>query len=165
MTLALTVRRARRDELPTVARLAAKLVLLHHALDERRFFVPERLEEGYAWWFGQEIDRVEVVILVAERDGAVVGYAYGRLEERDWNQLLDACGALHDLWVEDAERGRGTGAALVDAMCAELTAKGAPRVVLHAAAGNAAAQALFARLGFRRTMVEMTRETGETRGG
>jgi hypothetical protein len=34
--------------------------------------------------------------------------------------------------------------------------------VLHTAAGNADAQALFARLGFRRTMVEMTRETGGT---
>ena len=37
-------------------------------------------------------------------------------------------------------------------------AKGAPRVVITAAAGNTAAQALFGRLGFRRTMVEMTRE-------
>jgi predicted GNAT family acetyltransferase len=100
------------------------------------------------------------VLLVAERAGALVGYAYGRLEERDWNQLLDACGALHDLWVEDGERGRGTGAALVLAMCAALASKGAPRVVLHAAAGNAPAQALFARLGFRPTMVEMTRELG-----
>jgi hypothetical protein len=39
-------------------------------------------------------------------------------------------------------------------------AKGAPRIVLHTAASNADAQALFARLGFRRTMVEMTREAG-----
>jgi ribosomal protein S18 acetylase RimI-like enzyme len=44
----------------------------------------------------------------------------------------------------------------VKATVAALVAKGAPCVVLHTAAGNAAAQALFARLGFRSTMVEMT---------
>ena len=27
--------------------------------------------------------------------------------ERDWNQLLDACGALHDIWVEEGERRGG----------------------------------------------------------
>ena len=156
---ALVIRPALRNELPAVAALAAKLVHLHHAFDGARFFVPERVEEGYAWWFGKELDRPEVVLLVAARGERVVGYAYGRLEERDWNQLLDACGALHDLWVEDDERRAGVAATLVEATVAALREKGAPRVVLHAAAENAAAQALFARLGFRRTMVEMTRES------
>ena len=159
----LILRPARRDELPAVARLAAKLVHLHHALDERRFFVADKIEEGYAWWFGREIDRADVVLLVAVRADVIVGYAYGRLEERDWNQLLDACGALHDLWVEEAERRHGVAAALVEATVAALVAKGAPRVVLHAAAGNATARALFARLGFRQTMVEMTREADGSR--
>jgi ribosomal protein S18 acetylase RimI-like enzyme len=154
----LILRPARRDELGDVARLAGQLVRMHHALDAPRFFLPERVEEGYAWWFGRELDRDEVVLLVAVRGGAIVGYAYGRLEERDWNQLLDACGALHDVWVEEAERRRGVASRLVEAAVAALVAKGAPRVVLHTAAGNASAQALFARLGFRPTMVEMTRE-------
>ena len=153
-----TVRPARRDDLPAVARLAGKLVRMHHTLDERRFFLPQDVERGYALWFGQEIDRAEVALLVAVRAEAVVGYAYGRLEERDWNQLLDACGALHDIWVEEEVRRGGVAAALVEALVAALVAKGAPRVVLHTAAGNTIAQALFGRLGFRPTMVEMTRE-------
>ena len=45
-------------------------------------------------------------------------------------------------------------------LCARLAAMGAPRVVLHSATQNVAAQRLFARLGFRPTMVEMTREMG-----
>jgi ribosomal protein S18 acetylase RimI-like enzyme len=157
------VRPARREELPAVGRLAGKLVRMHHSMDGLRFFLPERVEEGYAWWFGKEIDRPEVVLLVAARGPAIVGYAYGRLEERDWNQLLDAHGALHDLWVEEAERRHGVARALVDAVVAELGARGAPRVVLHTAAPNAAARALFARLGFRETMIEMTRETAPPR--
>jgi len=154
----LSIRRAREDELLDVAAMAAKLLAMHHAFDDARFFLTERPAEGYARWFARELPREEVVLLVAEREGALVGYAYARLEERDWNQLLDACGALHDLWVEPEARRGGVAEALVCAVFEALVAKGAPRVVLHAAAANEAAQALFARLGFRRTMVEMTRE-------
>jgi RimJ/RimL family protein N-acetyltransferase len=48
----------------------------------------------------------------------------------------------------------------VEAVCTRLREMGAPRVVLMSAAPNVAAQRLFARLGFRPTMVEMTRELG-----
>lgn len=41
-----------------------------------------------------------------------------------------------------------------------LETRGAPRVVLLSAARNESAQRLFERLGFRHTMVEMTREAG-----
>ena len=47
---------------------------------------------------------------------------------------------------------------LLDATLTELGRRGAPRVVLSTAERNEAAQRLFARAGFRRTMVEMTRE-------
>jgi ribosomal protein S18 acetylase RimI-like enzyme len=39
-----------------------------------------------------------------------------------------------------------------------LKSRGAPRVVLSTAEKNHAAQRLFDRAGFRRTMIEMTRE-------
>src|SRR5262245_59910614 len=103
----LIVRPARRDELGAVARLAGELVRMHHAWDSRRFFLPDRVEEGYAWWLGHELENDDVVVLVAVRGDAIVGYTYARLEERDWNQLIDAHGALHDIFVEPAERRRG----------------------------------------------------------
>ena len=43
-------------------------------------------------------------------------------------------------------------------MAAALAARGAPRVVIQVASQNPEAQAVFGRLGFRPTMVEMTRE-------
>jgi RimJ/RimL family protein N-acetyltransferase len=46
----------------------------------------------------------------------------------------------------------------MEAAIAWLKEHGAPRVILGTAEQNVAAQRLFARLGFRRTMVEMTRE-------
>ena len=106
----------------------------------------------------KELSRAAVVLLVAETEGEVVGYVYGRLEGRDWNQLLDACGAIHDLWVEEPVRRDGVARLLIGAAIDELEGKGAPRVVLHTAVQNTIAQRLFEQLGFRRTMVEMTRE-------
>ena len=47
---------------------------------------------------------------------------------------------------------------MVTTVCAELKALGAPRVLLHTAWQNADAHAFFEKLGFRRTMLEMTRE-------
>ena len=46
-------------------------------------------------------------------------------------------------------------------MLAWMRTRGVPRVVLHTADPNAEAQRLFQRLGFRPTMIEMTRELGD----
>ena len=141
-----------------MAHLAAQLVRQHHAFDPRRFFLQEPVERGYEWWLGRELHREGALILVAERSGTIVGYTYATIEERDWNLLLDAHAGLHDIFVDVEARGAGVGAALLEATLAEVGRLGAPRVVLMSAAQNAPAQRLFARLGFRTTMVEMTRE-------
>ena len=74
--------------------------------------------------------------------------------------LRGPAGVLYDIVVDPAHRGRGVGRLLLDATLAALAAKGAPRVVLSTAERNEPAQRLFARAGFRRTMIEMTREVG-----
>lgn len=153
-----TVRPARPEDAPALGRMGAALARQHHEFDPARFMLPEDLESGYRWWLRRESKAAEAVVLVAELDGAVVGYAYGRTEERDWNALRDACGVVHDVWVEDSARGNGVGTLLLEEMVQRLKALGVPRVVLMTASRNEAAQRLFTRLGWRPTMVEMTRE-------
>jgi ribosomal protein S18 acetylase RimI-like enzyme len=146
-------------DLPAAARLAGKLVRMHHALDPRRFLHLENPEAGYARYLAGELEGARSVLLVAERGGeAVVGYAYARLEARNYNELLDACAKLHDVYVDESARGHGVGEALVREVVRRATALGAPRVVLLTAVQNASAQRLFAKLGFATTMLEMTRE-------
>jgi ribosomal protein S18 acetylase RimI-like enzyme len=151
------IRPATEADLPEVARLAGELVRLHHDTDPDRFFLPERVEEGYTWWFTRELRRPGAVILVATVGETIVGYTYGSLEERDWNMLLDVHGALHDVFVASTARRGGAGRALVTATIAALEKLGAPRVVLATMVGNEAAQRLFRACGFRPTMLEMTR--------
>ena len=138
--------------------MAAALVREHHRLDSQRFMLVEPVEVGYRDWLGKEITRRGALILVAEEDLEIVGYAYGAMESRNWNDLLDACGKLHDVYVVEAARRRGIATQLVESMLLELKALGAPRIVLMSADGNRAAQGFFQSLGFRRTMIGMTRE-------
>ena len=98
------------------------------------------------------------MILAAELEGSIVGYAYARLEPRDWNALLEACGALHDIYVNESARRQGVARRLVQAVRDSLRAKGAPRLVLHTASKNKMAREFFAALGFRETMIELTAE-------
>ena len=158
MVGAMRVRPARPDDLPAVSKLAAELVRLHHRLDPPRFLLIEPVEDGYQWFFSREIKRKQALILVAETDDGIIGYAYATLEPRNWNDLLDACGKLNDLYVDPAARRTGAGRALVTEVFAALRARGAPRVVLLSAWKNPEAHAFFEALGFRRTMVEMTAE-------
>ena len=159
------VREAKESDLPALARLGARLARLHHGFDPRRFFVVPGMERGYAWWLGKERRNRKAVVLAAVRTRrggreTIVGYAYGRIEPRDWNSLREECGVGIDLMVEPRARRLGVGTALVEALAHTLAARGAPRVVIQVASNNPDAQAVFAGLGFRPTMLEMTRELG-----
>ena len=156
---AVTIRPAAPADLPALGRLGALLVRIHHDFDPQRFIAARPgTEQGYAGFLGTQLDDPDVVVLVAERDGTVVGYTYASVEGWDYMSLRGPAGVLHDIIVDPDERGHGVGHLLLDATLAALKARRAPRVVLSTAEGNAAAQRLFARAGFRRTMIEMTRE-------
>ncbi len=146
------------DDLTQVSKLAAALVRLHHKWDPKRFMLIEPLEQGYHRFFGSQLQDDEVVLLVATREQTIVGYVYGGIEPRNWNALLDRCGAIHDIHVDESLRKQGVASKLMEAACAKLKVLGAERVVLMSAQANAEGQRLFEKLGFRRTMVEMTRE-------
>jgi ribosomal protein S18 acetylase RimI-like enzyme len=159
---ALTIRAAEPADLPAIGRLGAMLVRLHYDFDPKRF-IPEspRTAERYAAFLGTQLGASTVVVLVAERDDGVLGYTYASVEGYDYMTLRGPAGVLNDIVVDPAYRGEGVGSALLDATLEALADRGAPRVVLSTAEQNQAAQHLFARAGFRRTMIEMTRELAD----
>jgi GNAT superfamily N-acetyltransferase len=156
--VAVQIRKATAGDLPGIASLAGELVRQHHGFDALRFMKIDEPEAGYEWWFGKEMRNKKALILCAKLDGEIVGYSYARVEPRDWNALLDACGALHDTFVSRTARRKGVGKRLLERTLKELRAMGAPRVVLHTAFKNRSAHKFFAAMGFRRTMLEMTCE-------
>jgi ribosomal protein S18 acetylase RimI-like enzyme len=153
------IRKATSADLPALGRLGAALVHVHYAFDPQRFMAPgDNAEAGYASFLGTQLRRRDVLVLVAERAGDVVGYAYAGIEPRNWKELRDEAGFIHDVLVAESERRSGIAQALLDGAIEWLKKAGAPRVVLWTATRNEAARRLFSRAGFRDTMVEMTRE-------
>jgi ribosomal protein S18 acetylase RimI-like enzyme len=158
----ITVRRARKEDLHAVGKLALRLVQLHESFDSDRFLHLPNADQGYERFLAREIDNAAACVMVACDDEELVGYTYATLEERDYNALLDACGKLHDIYIDERVRQKGAGDLLLRETLAALEAMGAPRVVLLASVKNAGAQRLFERAGFRPTMLEMTRTTKVT---
>jgi ribosomal protein S18 acetylase RimI-like enzyme len=153
------VRRARQEDAAALGRLGAALLDLHFGFDNRRFMAPgDDPASGYAWFLASQLGDPDVAVFVAERDRAVIGYVYAGLEPQSWKELREAAGFIHDVVVEENGRRIGVASELVEAAVAWLRERGAPRVMLWTAEQNESAQRLFEKLGFRRTMIEMTRE-------
>ena len=155
----LTIRRATDADLPTLGVLGASLLRAHYAFDQQRFMAPRGdPEAGYAWFLGSQLKEDDVAVFVAEQAGTIVGYVYAGLEPQSWKELRDAAGFIHDVVVTPEAQRHGVASALIEAACDWFRLIGAPRVVLWTAEKNEVAQRLFTRIGFRRTMIEMTRE-------
>lgn len=156
---AVTIRPATRADLPAIGRLGALLVRTHHDFDPKRF-IPARAgtERSYASFLGTQLDAPNIIILAADLGGEVIGYTYAGVEDYDYMSLRGPAGVLYDIVVDPTHRCHGVGRMLLDTTLKALADRGVPRVVLSTAERNEPAQRLFAHAGFRRTMIEMTRE-------
>ena len=83
------VRRAARADLPALGRLGAHLMRVHYEFDRRRFVAPTgNPETGYARFLGTQLDADDAIVLVAERDGAAVGYVFAGIEPFSWRSCV-----------------------------------------------------------------------------
>jgi ribosomal protein S18 acetylase RimI-like enzyme len=153
------IRPATHADLSALGTMGAVLMRTHYAFDPLRFLSPgDDPEGGYAWFLETQLNEPEAVVLVAERDGHIVGYVYASLEPLSWKELRGPAGFVHDIVVDEHARAQGVARELLAAATEWLAARGAPRVVLWTAAQNTRAQRVFAAAGFRHTMSEMTLE-------
>lgn len=150
------VRTATPSDRDALGRFGAALLHQHHAADSKRFIGVEHPEEGYGRFLVSQLGNANSLVMVAENDGAVVGYVYADIELTNWMELRGPCGVVQDIYVDDAARHLGAGRALLAAAIAWVRSKGRTQVVLLTKTRNEHAQHLFTALGFRPTMIEMT---------
>ena len=152
----ITIRPAAKPDEMALGRLGAALMRQHHASDPRRFILTDRPEYGYGRFLISQLANPDLLVLVAERPNEIVGYVFAGLEPTSWRDLRGPCGFIHDLYVHESARRQGTGQRLLRAAIDWVHSRGLAQVVLWSKLGNDAAQHLFAKLGFRETMIEMT---------
>jgi ribosomal protein S18 acetylase RimI-like enzyme len=156
-----TIRRAIPSDVSIIGRLGALLVRTHHDFDAQRFIAAtSETADRYGSFLGSQLAKPSVTVLVADRNGEVVGYTYAGVEGWDYMSLRGPAGVVYDIVVDPPHRGQGIGRMLLDATLDALERGGARQVVLSTAQQNEPAQRLFSSAGFRRTMIEMTRELG-----
>lgn len=158
------VRAATPADAHAIGTMAGQLYALHHGWDPGRFWNlggddPARVA-GREAFFAAQAAAEDVILLVAERGGAVVGYAYLSVESHDYEHLLESSVWLNDLWVAPEARGTGAADALMTESLRRARATGHATFVLNVAEANERAQRFFARHGLRRTMREMAVELG-----
>ena len=155
------IRRADVKDLPILAKFGLALAQLHATFDDRRFLVPEDGDVRFFRFFEAELVRDDAVLLIAEIAAAPVGYAFVRTEAASLEGLRAMGAFLHDIYVAPDVETRGVGRRLVEASFDAARSLGSTSLMLGVSPRNARARALFDRMGFRATMVEMRAELPE----
>ena len=115
----------------------------------------ETLPEHYSDYFYYEIlSEFPETFLVAELDGALIGYVMCRIEY-GFSHLkklgLARKGHIVSVAVREKHRGKGVGTLLVRASHEAMLAKGSTETYLEVRVANAQAIALYQRLGYKIT--------------
>ena len=106
------------------------------------------------WYVADLLDNCakdQGTILLAERDGEVVGYAViyvGLSTAGERDEIEHRYGRIGDLFVEERHRGSGIGRALIAECEARTRAAGVPYLTIRHVPQNERSAALYARLGY-----------------
>jgi len=151
-----TIRPATASDQEPLGRFGGALMRQHHAADPKRFIQVDHPEAGYGRFLVSQISNSNSLVMVAEHSGAIIGYVFADVEPTNWMELRGPCGVVQDIYVDETARHLGAGRELMTAAIAWIRSKGRSQVVLLTKTRNEHAQHLFAKLGFRPTMMEMT---------
>jgi ribosomal protein S18 acetylase RimI-like enzyme len=152
----IAIRTATASDQERLGRYGGALMRQHHDDDPRRFLQVDHPEAGYGRFLVSQLANPDSLVMVAEHSGAVIGYIFADVEATNWMELRGPCGVVHDIYVDETARHLGAGRELMRAAITWIRSRGRSQVVLTTKTRNEHAHRLFATLGFRKTMIEMT---------
>jgi len=100
----------------------------------------------------QDVDQMlsdtEGLVLVAEKNGDNIGFAYGSVAKRT-DYKPNRVGFINMIFIKEHYRRQGIGKKIVHRLCQYFESNNAEHITLRYAVGNRGAQAFWKRLGFR----------------
>lgn len=151
----LTMRRAAERDIPTIDKL---LYQVHKVHSDAR---PDLFKAGAKKYTDDELKRIVAddarPIFVAERDGAILGYAFCVHQRHVGSHSMTDIKTLYidDLCVDEAARGGHIGRALYEYVLAYAKGQGCYNVTLNVWTGNPGALKFYERLGLKPQKIGM----------
>lgn len=149
----LRIRPATDGDLPAVMRLFDELAILQ---EPWRVFTPRpNLREEMRRRYQADVVDPDALLVVAERDGDIVGMAAGHLHKPS-SMSEEQAVELGSVYVTPEYRGHGVGGALTAEVARFALDRGVQRITLKTFAQNEEALVAWRRLGFEPRMVQLT---------
>jgi len=115
---------------------------------ESRLEAKEGGEVIWARWAGERMRDENSLVLVAEKEGRLIGYCMGCIEKALPIHKTKEHGYISDVYVEESERGKGLGAELARRALDFFRERGLQAVQITVAVKNEKAQEFWKKLGF-----------------
>ena len=149
----MAVRGAGPDDVAGIVALWIELIDYHRSLDPDYPPVPAIRETLRTETLrGLDSEHCEVFVAHSGSEGGsdgLVGFLFAEIEPRPGAVRVPLTGQIHELWVDPAARGSGTGRALVAEAGAFFDRHGGARVSVRVEGQNRAGLEFWHRLGFR----------------
>lgn len=139
----MTVRAATEDDLDAIRRVAER----SWETDYPEILTRETVETGVNEWYALEqltveLNHARTLLLVAEREGTVVGFAHAT-----WSDAEDE-GYILRIYVDPDHRRENLGRELLERTCGELSERDIERISAMVLSENGPGNAFYERFGF-----------------
>jgi ribosomal protein S18 acetylase RimI-like enzyme len=149
------IRPATPDDIAFILPMVDKVESMHEAWDPAKYGFRDVPSKMYKRWLTARTTDPRSVFLVAEREGKLVAFLVGTVDQEIPIYRVTEYGFIQDLWVEEAYRHEGIARQMVMLAIERFREIGVPQVRLDVSEKNLAAQKLFAACGFRPSVIEM----------
>ncbi len=152
-----TIRRAERNDIPSVMKLLVQVNMVHHALRPDLFngpaakYTENELEQIF------QNDLSPVFVCVDNETGRVIGHCFCKIKQYLNHNILTDVKTLYidDLCVDESFREHHAGKALYQQVFSYAKDQGCHNITLNVWEGNGSALAFYARQGFKPQKYEM----------
>ncbi len=150
------IRLAAADDAQCIGELWLEMVQYHAELDPQTFRPAVTGAQLYARSILDRLADENARVLVAEIDGAVVGFVNGVIADVTTEMFLPLrCGFLADIYLQAAHRRRGLGRQLVERLMLWFSSRQARHFEWHVSAVNHEALAFWRAIGGETTLLRM----------
>lgn len=126
----------------------------HAALSKSDFALDEDAPLLWLRFYEQNLKQKNAKLLVAEKNGIIIGYLLGQVHRRPRFFKTKECGFIGELVVAEKERGKSVGKRLLNAYIEWASRKGLPYINIFVDYQNRKGLNFWKKAGFETVMLE-----------